>query len=341
MSRVFVTGATGFLGAHLVSQLMDAGHDVSALVRSPDPALAALGVTQHRGDILDAAAVKNAAEGAEYAFHCAGRVSRKPEDAESLYRLHVDGTKTVLDACREVGIRRVVHASTSGTVAVSADPNVISTETDETPIGLIAGWPYYRSKLFAERAALERNVRGIFEVVSVNPALLLGPGDTRNSSTEDVRLFLDRKIPATPSGGLSFVDARDAATAMILALEKGDAGERYLVAACNLTVREFFARLERVSGVRAPWITVPEAGAAGRELASIGMRAMERLAAKLGTSLPVDRMSVELGSYYWYLDATRAETVLGWRARDPMETLDDTVRDLRDRGVVWPEPRSA
>lgn len=335
--KVFVTGATGFLGMHLVRQLRERGDDVVALVRAPDPALGALGVTEREGDVLDADAVRAAAAGCEVAFHCAGRVSRKAEDAEALYRLHVDGTKTVLDACREAGVRRVVYASTSGTVAVGEDPDHIATETDETPIGIIARFPYYRSKLFAERAALERNVTGTFEVVSVNPPLLLGPGDLRGSSTEDVRLFLDGKIPAVPSGGMSFVDVRDAARAMLLAAEKGEPGERYLVGACNLTVRELFAKLERVSGVKAPWLVVPRAP----ELTKIGMKAMEKLANRLGASLPVDAVSVEMACLYWYLDATRAETVLGWRARDPMETLDETVADLRARGVVWPEPKSA
>jgi dihydroflavonol-4-reductase len=334
---VFVTGATGFLGMHLVARLRDRGHEVTALVRADDPALAALGVVQRRGDVLDRSAVHEAAAGAELAFHCAGRVSRDPDDAEALYRVHVEGTKTVLDACRDAGVKRIVVASSSGTVAVSDDPTAIATETDETPIGLIARWPYYRAKLFAERAALERNVRGSFEVVSVNPTLLLGPGDLRGSSTDDVRLFLDRKLPAIPAGGLSFVDVRDAAEGMILAAEKGAPGERYLLGACNLTVRDFFGKLERVSGVKGPWLLVPRAP----ELTRLGMKAMGRFAARLGATLPVDPVSVDMSSYFWYLDATRAETVLGWTARDPMETLADTVADLRARGVVWPEPRSA
>ncbi len=337
MEKCLVTGATGFLGHHLVKQLRESKRDVVALVRAPDPMLEALGVTQKIGDVLDEASVRAAATGANVVFHCAGRVSRKPEDAEALYRLHVDGTKVTLDACRAAGVRRAVVASTSGTVAVSDDPKKISTETDETPIGLIARWPYYRSKLFAERAALERNVPGSFDVVSVNPTLLLGPGDLRGSSTEDVRLFLDGKIPAAPGGGISFVDVRDAADGMVLAAQRGRPGDRYLLGAINVTVREFFAKLERVSGVRAPWLSVPRVP----ELTKVGMRALEKLADRLGASLPVDAVSVDIASHYWYLDATHAETVLGWQARDPMETLADTVTDLRARGVVWPEPKSA
>jgi dihydroflavonol-4-reductase len=336
VSRILVTGATGFLGLHLVRALKKRGHDVVALARKAEAELAELGAEPRTGDVLDAAAVRAAADGCELAIHGAGFVSRKAEDAESLYRVHVEGTKTVLDACRLAGVRRAVHVSTSGTVAVSDDPDAIASETSETPIGLIARWPYYRAKLFAENAALERNVPG-FEVVSVNPTILFGPGDLRGSSTEDIRLFLDRKIPAALAGGLSFVDVRDAAEGAILALERGEAGERYLLGACNLTLRDFFDKLERVSGVKAPRLAMPRAP----ELSRIGMRAISRFADRIGARLPFDEASVDMASYYWYLDATRAETVLGWTARDPMETLADTVADLRARGVVWPEPGAA
>jgi dihydroflavonol-4-reductase len=283
------------------------------------------------GDVLDGDAVRAAAKGCEGAFHCAGRVSRRPEDAEPLYRLHVEGTRTVLDACAAAGVGRVVVASTSGTVAVSDSPDHVASEDDATPIGIVSRWPYYRAKLFAERVALERSRPG-FEVVSVNPSLLLGPGDVNGSSTEDVRLFLEGAIPAVPAGGLSFVDARDAAEAMRLAMERGRGGERYLVGACNLTMRDFFARLARVSGVAAPWMPMPRS----REVARIGARLMERLATRVGVVARVDPVSVEMAQCFWYLDAGKAERELGWSARDPGETLHDTVEDLRERGVVWP-----
>jgi dihydroflavonol-4-reductase len=317
--RVLVTGATGFLGTHLVRLLEARGDEVRPFSRSTG------------GDVLDTASLRTAAAGCEGAFHCAGRVSRKPEDAEALYRLHVEGTKNVLDACAGTGVHRVVIASTSGTVAVSDSPDHLATEDDETPIGIVSRWPYYRAKLFAERAALGRSSPEL-EVLSVNPSLLLGPGDVNGSSTDDVRLFLEGAIPAVPAGGLSFVDARDAARAMLLAMDKGRGGQRYLVGACNLTMHDFFARLARVSGVAAPWLPMPRS----RVVARLGARMMERFAARVGVPAPVDAVSVEMAQCFWYLDAGKAERELGWTARDPGETLHDTVEDLRSRGVVWP-----
>lgn len=335
MARVLVTGATGFLGAHLVSQLLERGDQVVALCRGAGPDVSVKGASAivMRGDVLDAGAVAAAAAHCEGVYHCAGKVSRDERDAEELYKLHVEGTKVVLDACKAAGVRRAVIASTSGTVAVSADEDHVATEKDDAPVGLLNRWPYYRSKLFAEKAALERNQPG-FEVVSVNPTLLLGPGDFRGSSTEDVRLFLERRIPAVPPGGLSYVDVRDAAAGMILAMERGRPGSRYLLGASNVTIREFFARLERISGVKAPQIPLPHAP----ELSKMGTKLADKLLGRIGLSLPVDPVSFDMAQYYWYLDASLAEAELGFYPRDAVETLADTVRDLQERGVVWPEP---
>ncbi len=344
VSRYLITGATGFLGRHLVSTLQGKGHQVVALVRkarpfAPNQVDLPTEVNRVTGDVLDQASVEAALNGCDGVFHCAGKVSRKPEDAESLYRLHVEGTKNVLAACVARSVRRVVVASTSGTIAVSDDPDRIATEEDDAPIGLLNRWPYYRSKLFAEKAALERHGTTLadgstLEVVCVNPTLLLGPGDINGSSTEDVRLFLERKIPAVPPGGLSYVDARDAAMAMLLAMERGIGGRRYLIGACNLTIKEFFARLERVSGVRGPLIPMPKQG---HLIARTGAEVLERIGARFGVPVAVDPISLDMACFYWYLDATLAENELGWAPRDPVVTLVDTIRDLEERGVVWPE----
>ncbi|MCC6559091.1 MAG: NAD-dependent epimerase/dehydratase family protein [Polyangiaceae bacterium] len=331
MTRYLVTGATGFLGTHLVHQLRDAGHELVALCRGDEPRLAARGVTVRRGDVLEAATVRDAAAGCEGVFHCAGRVSRDRDDAGALYRVHVEGTKIALDACRDAGVKRAVIASTSGVVAVTAGPDEVRDETADTPIGIIAAWPYYRSKLYAERAALDRNGQG-FEVVAVNPSLLLGPGDAHGSSTGDVVNFLEQRIPFTPAGGLSFVDVRDAAAGMILAMSRGRPGERYLLGAANMTMEAFFGRLSRISGVPAPRLKAPRSVT----LARAGAHLLERAKKHLSVDLPVDPVSAEMGQHYWYVDSSKARRELGWSSRDPLETLADTVDDLRARGVVWP-----
>jgi dihydroflavonol-4-reductase len=317
--KYLVTGATGFLGTHLVRTLEAHGHEVVRFSRSTG------------NDVLDARGVELAVRSCDGVFHCAGRVSRRPQDAEELYRLHVDGTRIVLDACERAGVRRVVVASSSGTVAVSADAQHEGSENDPTPIGLLAKWPYYRAKLFAERVALSPRA-GSLEVVCVNPSLLLGPGDVNGSSTGDIRMFLERSIFAVPAGGLSFVDARDAADAMRLAMDRGRSGERYLVGGCNLTIRDLLRRLSAVSGVEGPWAVLPRSPG----LVRVGASWIEGAASRLGLRSPVDPVAAEMAQYFWYVDSTKARRDLGWSAREANVTLYDTVEDLRARGVVWP-----
>jgi dihydroflavonol-4-reductase len=120
---------------------------------------------------------------------------------------------------------------------------------------------------------------------------------------------------------------------MRLAFERGRAGARYLINAANMTLEAFFGRLERVSGVKAPPFKLPRTSAT---IAGAGADLFDRAAKAIGLRAPVDRISAEMAQYYWYCDARRAKTELGWDHRDPGETLADTVADLRERGVVWP-----
>jgi len=332
MSRYLVTGATGYLGRHLTGALLSGGHEVVALCRDTQAGRELpSSVEVKRGDVLDAGSVRAAASGCDGLFHNAGRVSRRPEDAEALFELHVQGTKITLAAAAEAGVKRVVYTSTSGTIAVSKSPVVLD-ETAPSPQEVIARWPYYRSKLYAERAALEFNAPG-FAVISVNPSLLLGPGDVTGSSTGDIVKFLEGRVPVVPGGGLSFVDVRDVAAAMVSAMERGAAGQRYLLGSMNLTFAAFFERLSRASGVQGPALRAPKS----LLLAQAGAELIARLSKRMNVENPIDRVSAEMGQHYWYVDAKKATREIGFTPRDPSDTLYDTVADLTERGVVWPK----
>lgn len=322
--KYLVTGATGFLGSHLALSLAAQGHQVVAMARSTVRAPSHANITAVKGDILDADALRVHTAGCDGVFHCAGRVSRDPADSTMLWETHVVGTRRVLEAARAADVRRVVYASTSGTIAIGDDPDYVANEDSPTPLRFIERFAYYRSKLYAEHEALEHAKKGL-DVVVVNPSLLLGPGDTHGSSTGDVKKFLDGRIPMTPAGGMAYVDARDAAEGMLLAMEKGTAGRRYLLNASNCTLGEFFGRLSRLSGVKAPMFRM----AKGTTLARVGAGLLERAAKAIGVEAPVDAVSAEMGQLFWYCDSSRAEKELGWRARDPIETLADTVSELR------------
>jgi len=244
-------------------------------------------------------------------------------------RTHVDGTRRVLEAMAKAGVKKMVLASTSGTVAVSTRDEVLD-ESAGYAEEVVAGWPYYVSKIYQERLAFQLGAELGIAVVAVNPSLLLGPGDRRLISTGDVRRFLRGRhsifLATIPRGGVNFVDARDAAAATVAALDRGRPGERYLLGGPNWTVKEFFARLGRVAKVRGPWLQVPSS------LDKLQRRAaswIEHAYRSRGKEPPVDRISVEMAEHYWWLDPSKAERELGFQARDPQLTLHDTVDYLR------------
>ena len=316
--RILITGATGFLGTHLVDRLTATGRPLRALCTRERPELEERQIEVVVGSVTDEDAVRAAASGVSDIYHLAGLVSREPEDARRLYEIHVEGTRNLCRAAVKAGCRRMVLVSTSGTIAVSETPEPIKDEDYPAPVSLIGGWPYYTSKLYQEETA-RRECGDRLELVIVNPSLLLGPGDERLSSTEDVLRFLAHEIPAIPPGGLSFVDVRDAADTLVAAMEKAGDGERYLIGAVNWTFERFFERLERVSKVKGPRLRLPD------EIYLWGGLALDKTYRHFGRVPPVDRVSMEMGRRFWFLDASKAERELGFKARDPYETLYETV----------------
>lgn len=325
---VVVTGGSGFLGQHLVSALVAAGRRVRVLARGALPrALQALAVERHELDLTRATEPQLAAAlaGATDLIHAAGFVSRALADNGKMMRLHVDGTRALLAAVDQTAIRNVVLVSTSGTIAVSRTAEPILDERAPYPIEVVGPFPYYLSKIYEERLVLEWRARAKRRTVVVNPSLLLGPGDERNSSTGDVLNVIRGKIPVLPKGGVSFVDARDAATATLAALDRGQDGQRYLLGAANWTCADFFIKTARLAKVDPPRLSLPT------KLVSRAASLLERAYEFAGKTSPVDAASVEMGDLFWYCDSGRAEAELGFAPREPQETLDETVRDVRRR----------
>ncbi|HXJ18903.1 MAG TPA: NAD-dependent epimerase/dehydratase family protein, partial [Polyangia bacterium] len=255
-------------------------------------------------------------------YHLAGFVSHLASDAHRMYSVHVDGTRLVCDAAVKAGVRRIVMASTSGTIAVSRREDDVADEGSPTPIDLITRWPYYASKHYQEEAG-RRACRDKVELVTVNPSLLMGPGDDRLSSTRFVVQFLARDIMLMPAGGVNLVDARDVAALLPVAMARGTAGERYLVGAVNWSFRDLFGRLERLTKVPGPKLKI------SGEMPTWGARAQAALWKSLGRKVAVEPTSVDMAQYFWYFDAGKAARELGFSPRDPADTLFDTVTYVR------------
>jgi len=320
-----ITGGTGFLGAHLVRQLVESGaKDIRVMATSIPEWLTDLGVDTFEGSVMNSEDTARAVEGVTNVYHLAGKVSREKEDAREMYQLHVDGTRLLCDQAKKAGVQTIILASSSGTIAVTEKGDITPDETYSAPLDIIARWPYYASKAYQEMAALERFSGKGVRLVIMNPSLLLGPGDDRLSSTKVVLDFMARKITAVPNGGLNFVDVRDTAQAFRAAMEKGRHGQRYLLGAVNWTFVKFFDRLERLTKVASPRLAFPT------KFAVTGAQVIDSLFRQWNFTSPVQADEIEMAEYFWYFNYNKARRELGFAPRDPGDTLNDTVHYLRE-----------
>lgn len=322
--KTLITGGTGFLGAEIVRQLIDSGSKNLRVMASTVPSwMTDAGVEAFPGSVTHRERVAEAVANVSVIYHLAGKVSRDNNDAAAMNKIHVEGTRILCEEASKAGVETIILASSSGTVAVSEDEQVFD-ETYPQPVEVISQWAYYASKYYQERAALENFDGEGRKLVIMNPTLLLGPNDERLSSTKIVLDFLARKIPYTPSGGLSIADTRDAAEAFIAAVEKGEHQEKYLLGSANMTFAEFFGRLERLSGVSAPLIKVP------KRLAVSASSMIESVFKNWGKTSPVASKEVEQAEHFWYFDSSKAAEELGFTPRDPQETLNDTIKYIQE-----------
>ena len=322
MKTILITGGTGFLGKHLVRRLQEAEPEarLRLLCRS-DPGPRPPRIEVARGDITAAGDVASAVEGADEIYHLAGFVERETSDPWRMYRTHVEGTRNLCEAARRFGVKRIVIVSSSGTVAVGREPRIRDEQSGYAK-DVVAGWPYYLSKIYQEKLALWYVEHHKLPIVIANPSLLLGPGDERRSSTGDVALFLEGQIMVVPTGGLNIVDVRDVAAGLIGAMRRGRIGERYLFGGPNWTFAEWMERVAELAGVRPPLISPPLG------LALFSARLLRRVLPWIGRQFKLDDQSIKMSALYWYCDSRKARYELGFQSRDPMDTLRDTMEDL-------------
>jgi len=322
--KILITGGTGFLGTHLVRQFLDAGAKNLRVMASSVPEwMTDAGVEPFAGSVTRREDVSAATKNVEAVYHLAGKVSFAYDGAAQMNKIHVEGTRILCEAAKENAVKNFILASSSGTSAISETPEILD-ETYPQPIGILTKWAYYASKYYQEKTALRIFQDKGERLVILNPSLLLGSGDERLSSTKPILDFMAKKLPITPMGGLNFVDAADAANAFFNALDKGRHGERYLLGAVNLTFAEFFKRLERLTGVSAPMLKVP------KSVAVFGANFIDSIYKNFNKTTPFEASEVEMGEYFWYFDSSKAEEELNFTTRDPQETLNDTIKYLRE-----------
>ncbi len=322
----FVTGATGFLGSHVAQQLADDGAELRLLVRpsSDTRNLSLLGdAEQVTGDLRDPASLKKAMTGCDVVFHVAADYrlwTPTKADVEQMYRSNVEGTKAIIAAAHETGVRRVVCTSSVATMGFRTDGTLV----DETaPVSVADMVSHYKkSKFMAEQVALEAGRKGA-NVVVVNPTTPIGEQDVKPTPTGRIILdFLKRKFPAYVDTGLNLVDVHQCARGHLLAMEKARPGERYILGGENLTLKQILDKLSTITGLPSPTVKLPYAVAfafGALDTAVTGHLLKKEPRASLD--------EVRMGRKIMFVSSAKAERELGWR----IVAVDGAMR----RAVDW------
>ena len=320
--KVFVTGATGFVGSQVAQVLSRQGAELRLLVRptSRTDNLEGLRAERITGDLCDGEALRRGMSGCELVFHVAADYRLWARDPREIYRANVEGTRTVLEAALAAGVRRVVHTSSVGTIGFRRNGRLADEDSPVALADMIGA--YKRSKFMAEQVAMKAAGEGL-DVVIVNPTTPVGERDIKPTPTGRVIVdFLKRKFPAYVDTGLNLVDVRECARGHLAAAEKGRRGERYILGGEDLTLKQILDRLAAITGLPSPKVRLPYA-------AALAAGAVDTLftGGLLGREPRVTLDSVRMGRKKMFASSAKAERELGWR----VVPVDDALR----RAVEW------
>jgi dihydroflavonol-4-reductase len=323
---ILVTGASGFLGGHLARLLVKRGCAVRVLVRpaSSLKTIAGLPVEQARGDLRDPESLARALEGCRQIYHVAADYRLWARDPSELYCSNVDGTRNLLEAARQAGVESVVYTSTVGCIGFHRDGTPANEDSPVSPRAMSGH--YKRSKFLAEQAALEFARQGL-PVVIVNPTTPVGEGDVKPTPSGKIIVdFLRGAMPAYVDTGLNLVDVRDVAEGHVLAAERGRPGERYILGARNMTLREILEELGRLGGRPAPKLRIPY----GLALAgSVVENAFSRLTGRPPRA-PLE--GVRMARVKMFVSSRKAERELGYQPRPVEDALRRAIEWFRENG---------
>ena len=322
-----VTGASGFLGSHVARQLVASGDDVRVLLRpsSHNRAIIDLSLEYVTGDLRDPDSVARAVKGVQRVFHVAADYRLWARKSREIYDCNVNGTKNLIAAAKHAGVEQFIYTSTVATIAVDRPqlPNEFSDSALEEMVG-----HYKRSKWMAEREVLNAAKEGFPAIVAM-PTTPVGPWDWKPTPTGKIIVdFLNGKMPGYVETGLNFVGVEECAAGHLLAAEKGKIGERYLLGAENLTLKQLLDTLEKITGLPAPSWKIPHGVALGVAYTST---IFSRLMGK-EPQIPVE--GVKIARHKMFVDAGRAKRELGFQPGPVAAALERAVRWYEANGYV-------
>lgn len=322
-----VTGATGFLGSHVARQLAARGERVRVLVRATSDrrALADMPAEVAEGDLRDSVSLDRAISGVSRVFHVAADYRLWARDTREIYESNVTGTRNLLAAARKARVEKFIYTSTVATVAVDRDG--LPSEATESTVDEMVGH-YKRSKWMAEQEARRAAHEGVPVVIAM-PTTPVGPGDWKPTPTGKIIVdFLNGRMPGYVQTGLNFVGVEDAAAGHLLVAEQGRVGERYLLGAENLTLKQFLDELARITGRPAPRLKVPHSIAL---LAAYADTAFSRLR---GRAPQITIEGVKIARHMMFVDCSKAQRELGFAPGPVAAALERAVRWYEANGYV-------
>lgn len=316
-SMIAVTGASGLLGGNLIRELLSHRQRVRALIHNDRRAVAGLDLETVPVDLNDASSLAHALDGVDVVYHLASLISLRMDNWEEVYRVNVLGTRNVVDACLQSGVKRLIYF---GSVHSRLQEPFDRPVDEDRPLVTDQSLPPYdRSKALAELEIQNGLERGLDAVV-ILPSAILGPFDFRPSYVgESLQLMQRGRLPILPQGGYDWVDARDVSVGAIAAAEKARAGSCYILSGHWHSVYEVASMAARIGGNRAPRVLVP------LQLAELALPLMEKLTTLRGSQpLYTTAMLKALNSNH-HISHARATRDLGYSPRPLLETLTDTL----------------
>lgn len=329
--RVFITGATGFVGAHVARRYAAEGASLRLLIRktSRTDALSGLNADLVLGDLRQHDGLRSAFNGCDALVHVAADYRLWVRDPHEMYAANVDGTRELLRLARETGVQRVVYTSSVATMGFKSDGSIVN---EDTPVSLADMIGHYkRSKFLGEQEAIKAARNGQ-HVMILNPTTPIGPGDWKPTPTGRIIVdFLNRRFPAYVDTGLNLVDVDEVARMHVEVLERGRPGERYILGGENLTLKQILDRMSAITGLPSPKQKVPHSVAMG--FAFFDEMITGRL---LGKEPRATVEAVRMGKKMMFASSQKAEAELGFKILPIYNALRGAIEWFVSHGYAPP-----
>ena len=334
--RVFITGATGFVGAHVARRYASEGASLRLLTRQTSrlDALAGLDAEIVVGDLREPEKLRTALTGCDALVHVAADYRLWVRDPQQMYAANVDGTRELLRLARETGVQRVVYTSSVATMGFKSDGSIVN---EDTPVSLVDMIGHYkRSKFLGEQEAIKAAKAGQY-VMILNPTTPIGPGDAKPTPTGRIIVdFLNKKFPAYVDTGLNLVDVSEVARMHVEALDHGTPGERYILGGENLTLKQILDRMSAITGLPSPTMKVPHSVAMAFAFFD------ETFTGKmLGKEPRATVEAVRMGKKMMFATSAKAERDLGFKVLPVYNALRSAIEWFVANGYAPPFHRAA